>query len=309
MSRKKKNPCDSREYWQSAHYNTQLYMVYEDLLWELALSRFEWHGLPETCDARYLEWLLLTEGAATIAKHPRTKAWMTLQAVQTGQVNPYDNPSSWEAYGQCANPHFKCNWNNAVWVWDSMLRSPLTYKINLWARRLALYDRVTDQNLLNQFSPWLLVVDSAQKNDATQIIKQVYGGEPAIIGTGKLRAISETATKIDLESEYIGERLQTGYNNLWSQIYTFMGIDSISEKSERMIESEVTSRQSPAELRRVSPLKSRRAACKKLERIGLEGVTVTWASEWQSANYDYTHKIERMAEDEFSGMADVPEED
>ena len=103
---------------------------------------------------------------------------------------------------------------------------------------------------------------------------------------------------LNLNVPFIGEELQTAQGNIWTQVYTLLGIDALTQKSERMIEDEVTSLQSPAEINRYNPLLARRLGLEKLnERFGLD-VRVYWASEWESANYDYSHKLERMDDDD-----------
>lgn len=88
MRRKKHGKNDAR-YWQSAAYNQELALIYEDWLMGLALSRFRWEGLPDTCDARYLEWTLMTNGVATIAR--RGDTWYSAPSNSTRsteQVRP-----------------------------------------------------------------------------------------------------------------------------------------------------------------------------------------------------------------------------
>ena len=61
-------------------------MFQNDLI-ELALSRFRWLNLPETCNERFLEWTLLTEGAATLAYPNAGATLLSLRAVQQGAPN------------------------------------------------------------------------------------------------------------------------------------------------------------------------------------------------------------------------------
>lgn len=300
MRRKKHGKNDAR-YWQSAAYNQELALIYEDWLMGLALSRFRWEGLPDTCDARYLEWTLMTNGVATIAR--RGDTWYSLQAIQQGAPNKYDLPRSWRAMGQCGRPNFDCDWGNGVVLYDNLMRTPLLWKLSIFARRLALCDRTFDINLLQQHKPVALAVDEngVEELDGINIFKQLYGGEPAILGTKRLKTLAESVTVLNLNVPFIGEELQTAQGNIWTQVYTLLGIDSLTQKSERMIEDEVTSLQSPAELNRYNPLKARREAADKLnERFGLN-VHVYWASEWESSNYNYTHTLERMADDDLLG--------
>ena len=53
-------------FWQSSAFNQRVYAKNLDICLALAMNRFRWVNLPETCDARYLEWQLHTKGYATI---------------------------------------------------------------------------------------------------------------------------------------------------------------------------------------------------------------------------------------------------
>ena len=79
-------------FWEASVLDRDASMIYEDQLMAIAMSRFEWRGLPDTCDTRYLEWCLLTEGCATLAVS--NGSLYSLMAVQQGAPNMYDNPRS-----------------------------------------------------------------------------------------------------------------------------------------------------------------------------------------------------------------------
>ena len=67
---RKYRPGAQPTYWQTEAYNQQLFTMFQSDLIELALSRFRWVNLPETCNERFLEWTLLTEGP----RRSRTRA-------------------------------------------------------------------------------------------------------------------------------------------------------------------------------------------------------------------------------------------
>ena len=135
--RNKYRPGSQPTYWQTEAYNQQLFNMFRNDLIELALSRFRWLNLPETCNERFLEWTLLTEGAATLAFPNTGNTVLSLRAVQQGAPNMYNEPRAWRALGITGKTDFMCNWGNAVWIWENRTRYPLLVKINIWARELA----------------------------------------------------------------------------------------------------------------------------------------------------------------------------
>ena len=53
---------------ESALMNNRTYIQYYNRLTELALSMFEWKGLPDTVDPRFLEMCLFADGKAVFFK-------------------------------------------------------------------------------------------------------------------------------------------------------------------------------------------------------------------------------------------------
>ena len=77
-------------YWGSLNYNERLYQAYMNEVMQLAMTRFEWRGLPPTVDQIWLERTLIYEGVATIARPRRgTKHgfWYAAKVATEGPPN------------------------------------------------------------------------------------------------------------------------------------------------------------------------------------------------------------------------------
>ena len=61
-------PRKDREFWESAKMNNAVYNYYYNKLMELAISMFEWKGLPSSIDPRFLELTLFADGQAVFFK-------------------------------------------------------------------------------------------------------------------------------------------------------------------------------------------------------------------------------------------------
>lgn len=290
----------SDRYWQSADWNRRNFQLYRNWIYALALSRFKWLNLPETCDERFLEWTLLTQGMATIAFPRKQKGvFYSLQATPTNQINMYDNPTEWTAYGNNGT-RFQVKPANGILIYDNLQRLPILGNIDLFARRLASFDRTIDVNLQAQHTPILLAASQECKNDLVQIYKQIAGGEPAILGTNNLLELEQQIKALNLQVPFIGEELQISQATYWSQVYTFLGIQSLPRKSERMIEDEVSANNEPTDLMALDPLTARRQACDKLnERFAdyLDApIRVVWRKDNESDNYNLIHNMKDRAE-------------
>ncbi len=279
-------------YWETADHNSKEVQLYRDWILALAMQRYEWEGLPATCDSRYIEWVLTTQGVATIA-FVDPLGWVSTQAALSGAPNIYDNPTSWESIGNNGH-HAHVTPNNGVLIWSNYMRFPEWNFIDIYARRLAQYDITLEANLVQQKIPWILKGPYERQNDMVQMIKQAAGGEPAVIG---MKSINEI--EVDLMAtpvEFKGEELQNAKARTWSEVYTFLGIDNLDRKGERMIEDEVNANNDPVENRLLDGLSTRRQAAEILnERFGLE-VQVIKKKDNESDNFNIIHNIADAAE-------------
>lgn len=294
-------PGQQATYWQTEAYNQQLFNMFQNDLIELALSRFRWVGLPETCNERYLEWVLLTEGSATLAYPSLTsETLLSLKSVQQGAPNMYDEPRAWRALGATGKTNFMCNWTNGVWIWENSTRYPLMVKINIWARELADIMRTKQINRFHMRLPLVITAPQDRALDVQNFYKNIANGEPFVLAFDNFSDIQTSATMPERAREYIGDKLQADWSNTWDAIYRELGIDSMPFKEERMIEDEVNSTMQPTELARLSPLTTRRAACDKLNaRFGSRlaaPITVVWARDNITDNYDLRHRYDTLIE-------------
>ena len=279
-------------YWQSENYTRRMYNALRSQVLSMALMRFKWLNLPETCDERFLEYTLLFEGAATIA-HPKSqpKTFYSTQAMQKGHWNIYQEPVKWDSYG-LNGWRFPVTPANGVMVYDNMLRVPVLDLIDLHVRELVDIMRTKQINRMHVKTPWIVTAPQDKELDATNLIKQVIGGEPAVLGTQGLRDIEfET---IPLQAPYLGQELTADELNVWNRIYSALGISNLTFKAERQIEDEVSAQAEPTDLMALSPLTARRYAAEKLnKRFGLN-IKVVWRKDNESDNYNLTSNLEDL---------------
>lgn len=286
-------------YWQSSRINRALYACFVTQAENVALSRFKWMGLPPTCDERWLERCLLFEGQATIAfpaNMPGT--FFSTKCAQSGPLNVYDNPTQWRSVGN-DGWSFEVNNANGVMVYDNLNRTPVMNQIDVMCRELVDCFRTKQINRMQQRSPYLIKGPRNKKFDLTQVIKQLFGGEPAVVGyQNMMDDISIEA--INTQVPYLGKELQEDYENIWNQIYLLLGIRNLPYKSERRIESEVRTQNEPSDFNRLTALMARRQACDQLNRrFGnylAEPVRVVWNADNESENHDLATNMAKAAE-------------
>ena len=295
---KNRNKCsDNKVHWQSADLNKRLYNYYYDIILKMAISRFRWLNLPKTCDERYLEYTLITEGMASIAfPHKLEGKFLSLQCTPHGMPNMYDRPVKWEAAGQNGTRYF-CSRKNGVTVFDNETHFPLAVGIDLYANELA-HLRITKRmNRLHQQIPFVLDGPQEKRQDMVNMFKQVAGGEPAILTTDSMQQIGYKALSTGVP--FLGEELAIDEANVWSRIYTMLGIKNSPVKQERQTEDEIRAQENPTTLIASSSLIERRKAADELNlRFGHlldKSIQVVWRQDNISENYNLTHNIKSIA--------------
>lgn len=301
MTRKKKGKCGhgGANSWQNASLNRRTYIMFRDWIMSLAIMRYHWLNLPDSCDARYLEWTLLTQGVATISKaevgldgERSVPVWTSTQAATLSPPNIYDNYTRWDSFGN-NGWRYPVNPENGVLVWDNRLRYPVYNQIDLYARKLAKASRVLDANLQQQMVTKVVTVPQEKQNDLLQVVKQNSGGEPYVLGIDGLMKDMRVEV-LGMETPFIGENLQTVLENLWKEVYTFLGIENVVRKTERMLVDEIHSLNAPTGMRRLDGLQCRKDACEELNRkFGLD-VDVVWFEDTGNMNFNFMENLEKI---------------
>lgn len=298
------NPWNGRadygnwEYWQSYSANQRTYLYYVDIITKMALSRFRWINLPETCDERYLEMTLVTKGIASIAFPRKIEGtFLSLQCAQQGRPNMYDRPIRWLAIGQNGSK-YSCDAKNGVVVFDNETRYPLMDGIRLYANELTHLRLTRRMNRMHQQIPFILTGPQEKRQDMVNLFKQVAGGEPAILATDDIQQIGYEAMSTGVE--FIGEQLAVDEQNIWSRIYTMLGLTNTTMKQERMTEDEIRAQKAPSELVLESCLIERRKAARELnERFGAylnAPIEVVMRQDNESQNWNLAHNVKSQLE-------------
>lgn len=298
----------SEIYWGTLDYNARLLSAYQDQIYQLALTRFEWVGLPKTVDQLYLERMLLFKGWATVAfprKGGKRGPWYSAKCVTDGELGIYDRPTRWIAYNR-DKLRFNVTPENGVLVYDNVNRTPVLNALDLCARELVDIEKTRQMNRFAQKIPYTLVVPQDMELSATNLLNQILSGNPAVIANKTIREIEPY--KLDMSVPYIERDLTAAEQNVWNRIYTTLGISNVTFKAERMIEDEVRSMSEPSSMMALSGLIERRRAAEYLnDRFGLN-VSVVWRADNESDNYNTLKNLKetaRLISGETKGIAEV----
>ena len=264
--------------------NNTTYIQYFDRLVELSVSMFEWQGLPETVDPRYLELHLFQKGSMVYFRD-EVMGDLCLDCIANGQFDVYGNPISRRAYSSYNQYQKTLNESDSVIIWNNYLRQPSVLDVKMFAKRLYNLDRIIDVNVNAQKTPVLVQGTEKQRLTLVNLYKEFDGNAPFIFGDKNLDLNSLKA--ISTNAPYVADKLYQLKTQIWNEALTYLGISNLNiQKKERMITDEVQRNQGGTIASRYSRLEARREAVDKINRMFGTDIRVDYREDFQITNED-----------------------
>lgn len=269
---------------ESAVMNNATYIQYFNRLVELSVSMFEWQGLPETVDPRYLE-LHLFQNGSMVYFRDEVMGDLCLDCIANGQFDVYGNPISRRAYSSYNQYQKTLNESDSVIIWNNYLRQPSVLDVKMFAKRLYNLDRIIDVNANAQKTPVLVQGTEKQRLTLVNLYKEFDGNAPFIFGDKNLDLNSLRA--ISTNAPYVADKLYQLKTQIWNEALTYLGISNLNiQKKERMITDEVQRNQGGTIASRYSRLEARREAVDKINRMFGTDISVDYREDFQITNED-----------------------
>lgn len=275
---------------ESAVMNNGTYIQYFNRLVELSVSMFEWQGLPETVDPRYLE-LHLFQNGSMVYFRDEVMGDLCLDCIANGQFDVYGNPISRRAYSSYNQYQKTLNESDSVIIWNNYLRQPSVLDVKMFAKRLYNLDRIIDVNANAQKTPVLVQGTEKQRLTLVNLYKEFDGNAPFIFGDKNLDLNSLRA--ISTNAPYVADKLYQLKTQIWNEALTYLGISNLNiQKKERMITDEVQRNQGGTIASRYSRLEARREAVDKINRMFGTDISVNYREDFQITNENDTGESE-----------------
>ena len=247
---------------------------YYERLKLIALSLFEWDGLPESCNARFLEMTLYTYGRALFINDPET-GFLNMRCTPSGILNNYDEPVSYTAYSTVYNRDFTRD--ECVLIRNNYLERPTDNSVLLFATRLTEAERTIDTNVKAQKTPVLIRCDEKDRLTMKNLYKDYEGNEPFILGGKSLNIEGLKVLKTD--APFVADKLQVYKQQIWNEALTFFGINNTNtEKRERLITDEVNANNEVISINAEAMLLTRQEAANAINKLYGLNVTVKMRS-------------------------------
>lgn len=258
--------------------NNETYIDYLERMKKICLSMFEWVNLPDTMNARFLEMCLFYNGQAALL-YDDEYGYLNTMAADGGYINIYGLPTEIQCYSYRFNQRRGLYLHDTgeekgkecILVMNNYERIPTTATVSLFAYRLAEAERTADVNIKSQRTPILITTDQKQYFTLKKTYEQ-YDGNSPVIFADKNMITPDSLKALKTDSAFICNDIYQYKREIWNEFLTFMGIQNLSEKRERLITGEVDSNNELLNLNLQALLIPRQEACELFnEKYGLVG--------------------------------------
>lgn len=296
------------------YINDDTYIDYLERLKKIAISMFEWVNLPESMDERFLEFSLYYTGQAALLQN-EDGVLINTKACTAGDINIYELPTSINCYSVGYNKTKKVYdgfvaegvdpSDYAVHVLNNLNRCATAYTIELFAYRLYLAQRCADTNISINRMPFIISVDENQRLTMENLFNQIDANKTAIFGDkNSLSNIKESLKVLPTNPPFIADKLNEYKTQIWNEALSFLGINNLSEKKERLITNEINSNNELINLNLQSYLVPRQKAAEQFNKLFGTNVEVKVRSDL----YNIIKQQESVVAD-YNGDGMITEED
>ena len=252
---------------KSSIRNSIMFHDYYARLKAIALSVFEWNGLPDTCNARFLEECLFNYGQAVFVEDP-DMSFLNLKVVPSDILNVYNEPRSYTAFSTGYTRQFSAD--DCVFIRNNYLAKSTDSTIMIFAEKLAEIDVAATVNIRSQKTPILIRCDEKTRFSLQAVYDQFNGNNQVIFGT---KSLSEKPLEVlKTDAPFVADRLREEKRAVWNEALEFLGLNTnpSDKKKERLIISEVDANNEQIDIQSSSMLLTREQACKAInEKYGL----------------------------------------
>lgn len=239
---------------------------YYGRLEEIALSSFEWFGLPKSVNELYLERNLFARREMLYFKDDVLGTLTLPFCIGAGKLDVYNEPIERVAISDTGYRATR-NYKDSVIIYNSYKRQPTTIYLRLIAERLANCDTVCTLNLRAQKMPYFIRCSDDEKATLSAMLTNLENDGEAIQAYKSLD-LQNTFGVFNLNAPYICDKVNEYKRSIWTDALSWLGVLSVeAQKKERVIRDEIHASNGGAFASRASRLACRQFACEKIYEV------------------------------------------
>lgn len=249
----------------SAMQNLRTFDYYFNRLTNIATSIFEWKNLPDNVDPRWLELTIFGNGMCLFFHDDDADFFDALPCTIGGTFDNHNIPVLRRAYAANGYQAQRDNTNSVI-IYHNYLHGVPIWDIEMFATRLADYQRTIDVNTRAQKTPVLLLCDDNQKTTWENTLIKYEGNVPLILGNSGMNPNALTVLKTD--APFVADKIEELRVQVWNDAMSYLGVSNVNvTKKERLITDEVQRNMGGVLASRNSPLEMRREACRQINAM------------------------------------------
>lgn len=241
------------------------YFYYKLML--VAKALFEWEGLPNNMESRWIENYLFRDGTCLFYKDPKM-GFMVAGLAQQGGINCYNDPTTVlpVAPNYVYEGEQLINGDNCYVIRNNDAMLPEFAVVRYYAYKLTNVDRAIDVNIEALKTPTIIKCTDKQRLSLKNAINQRRDNEPVMYIDESLDM--NAITTLDLNPPMVFKDLQTHKHMLLNDFFTDIGVDNANmDKRERMVANEIEANNEQVKAFEDVLLRSREEAVKQINRI------------------------------------------
>lgn len=250
----------------------------------ICTNLFEWKGLPETINERYLEEILFENGNI-LWFEMKARGVFALQAVVAGPINLYNEPTGYQTVS--VDPEFiqQRTMDTAVVMWNDYSRHPMRDIVMGFADRINRIERTIDINVHGQKTPFMIVGNDKTLLSLKNIYEDIDAYKAVIYIDKEMGADLENVIVHPTVAPYVSDKLTDLKHDTWNEFYTFMGLNNANtDKKERLNQTEVEANDPQIFVQKEIMLRTRQQACEKINEMFGLNISVDYKEEVMEVN-------------------------
>lgn len=251
----------------------------------LALSRFKWINLPDTCDERVLEATLFFYGKALFFEDP-DMGFLHTPVELPGPFNVYYE--SIRRYAYSFEYHKEYTIDNSVIISANKLRTADWLILYNYCPKLTNALRSIDVHTETLKRPFLIACDEQSKKSVQEALRRIKDNEYAVVG--RKFSTSSQFDVLNFNTQCYIDQMWANVKNYYAQMFDSLGIrNNFTSKRERSIVSEVEGTDNPVRHVLEAGLYMREQACERINEMFGLNISVE-ANQLEDFNDEYIER-------------------
>ena len=234
-------------------------------LTNLYMNAFEFKGLPETVNERFLFETLYWDGKALFF-NDQSLGYLALPCEGDGELNVYWEFTRFRAISNCYNKVYDYP-DDCVLVRANQVTYPPLFMVESWASRIADAERTIDVYAKTMKRPWLITGEHDDKLTMQVLVDEVEQNEVVVTGANRISGELQRAYQNPMDGPGL-MALWRHKHELLDECLTWFGINNANtEKRERLITDEVQSNNQLIQLNKDTVLDWLKKACDDINNL------------------------------------------